>query len=399
MKILVVASYLPFPLDSGGHVRLFNILKELSKKHEITLVCEKRPYQTQRDVEEIKKLCKDVFTVSRKKQWSIQNISKAGISTYPFLMIGHTLPEMKKKIVEVLSSKRFDLIHIETFYVMQNLPKTYLPVVLVEHNIEYNVYQKYANKIPFFIRPLLLADVAKIKHWEEIFWKRATKVVAVSESEKQQMKGIDAALVPNGVDTQKFKPAKKRNNDKIEKRILFIGNFKWIQNQKAAEKILEDIWPKIIRDFDEDARKKIKLWIVGKHIPQQVKAYQSKSIVIDENAPEATEKIYQKSDILLAPIEVGGGSSYKILEAMASGIPVVTTELGIKGVEAKPQVHALVGKTDEELANAVRELLQSQKLSAKIILEARKFVEEKYNWQAIAKTLETVYTQAIEQTL
>ena len=163
MRILIVSSYLPFPLDSGGHVRLYNILKELSKNHKVTLICEKRSHQTLKDVEEVKVFCEEVITIHRKKQWTLENIGKAGLSTFPFLMTGHTLAEMKKKIVATLADRQFDLIHVETFYVMQNLPKTYLPVVLVEHNIEYKVYEKYANTSNILLRPLLFADIEMSK--------------------------------------------------------------------------------------------------------------------------------------------------------------------------------------------------------------------------------------------
>ena len=71
MKILVVSSYLPFPLLSGGQIRLYNLIKNLSKNNSITLVCENRQQQTENDVAEIKKYCKNVFTIDRKKQWSI----------------------------------------------------------------------------------------------------------------------------------------------------------------------------------------------------------------------------------------------------------------------------------------------------------------------------------------
>lgn len=407
MRILIVSSYLPFPLHDGGSVRLYNILKELSKRHKITLVCEIRSHQNSTDIEEIKKFCEEVFVVHHRRPWSSNHIAKAAFSTQPLLLTMHTFVDMKKHIVQVLADRRFDLIHVETFYVMQNLPKTYLPIVLVEHNIEYQVYAKFANKSNPLFRPLLFADIVKIKHWEERFWKQATKVVAVSEDECEQMKTIDAALVPNGVDIEKFRPKadqpmvdktqKSKAKSKKEIKILFIGNFKWIQNQKAAQKILDHIWPKVIERLDQATAQNVKLWIVGKHIPDTIKAYQSKHIVIDEDAPSETEKIYQKSDILLAPLEVGGGSSYKILEAMASGVPVVTTPLGITGINAKEGVHALVGENDEEIAQKVVDLLQNEKISEKITNAARKFVEEQYNWQNITHALEKVYEDAIEQ--
>src|SRR5258708_26564198 len=123
MKILLVSSFLPYPLVNGGNIRIFNLLKQLSKKHEITLICERRDFQTDRDVEEVKKYCKRVLTVRRKKQWSLLNVLKTGFSFSPFLVVGHTSSLMKEKIRKELENTDFDLIHVETFYVLQNLPR------------------------------------------------------------------------------------------------------------------------------------------------------------------------------------------------------------------------------------------------------------------------------------
>src|SRR5664279_744412 len=129
MKILVISSYLPFPLFSGGQVRLYNLIKELSAKHEITLICERRPNQTSDDIAEVEKICKKVITVSRRKQWSFKNIVKSGISSHSFLVTGHTVDAMKKKITEELEQTAYDRIHVETFYVFQNIPITAVPIV------------------------------------------------------------------------------------------------------------------------------------------------------------------------------------------------------------------------------------------------------------------------------
>jgi glycosyltransferase involved in cell wall biosynthesis len=337
MKILVVSSYLPYPLYSGGAVRLFNLLKHLSRNHEITLVCEKRFHQSQDDVKQVEKVCKNVYVTARKNQWSYSNIIKTGFSDKPFLLTGHTTREMKKIIVELLSESSYDLIHVETFYVMQNIPKTYIPIVLVEHNIEYLVYERYMKTASLYAKPFLFIDIQKMKKWESYFWKVATKLVAVSDVEKKKMDREDVIVVPNGVDIHKFKV---QNLDvrfkRKEKRILFIGDFKWIQNQKTVEEIVQRIWPIKLSQI-ELKHMLIKLWIVGKNIPQHLLQCSSDTIIFDQNAPKETEKIYHKSHILLAPIFVGGGTSYKILEAMGSGVPVVTTPLGIEGIGARQE--------------------------------------------------------------
>jgi len=384
MKILVVSSYLPFPLDSGGHVRLYNLIKQLAGKHKIYLVCEKRDYQSADDIKEMKKFCAEVVTVPRKKQWTTENVLKSASSSYPFLLIGHTLPEMKHAIVSLLNNIRFDVIHIETFYIFQNLPKTYLPTVLAEHNIEYKVYERYAKTASFYLKPFLFADIQKIKFWEEKFWKQATTLIAVSEEEKNQMKREDVVVIPNGVDIKSFPFRKGKSKIRKTKTVLFMGNFKWIQNLQAATYILNSVWPLIKAE-------QVKLWIVGKHIPQELKAYEGKHIVFDEHAPRETWKIYQKADVLLSPIFVGGGTSYKILEAMASGVPVVTTQLGVGGLGAKGDIHALIGENPSDFARLVDNVLADTSLEERITREARSFIEKNFTWEQIARELEKVY--------
>src|SRR5690348_4097251 len=122
MKILMIASYLPYPLMSGGQVRLYNLIKELSSKHEITLICEKRSSQTGEDIEEVEKICKRVITVDRRRQWSLNNVIRAGLSKHSFLITGHTHSQMQERIQDALEDEKYDVIHVETFYVMQNVP-------------------------------------------------------------------------------------------------------------------------------------------------------------------------------------------------------------------------------------------------------------------------------------
>src|SRR3989344_1266808 len=301
MNILLVSSYLPFPLFSGGHIRLYNIIKELSKKHSITLICEQRAYQGKSEIEELEKFCKKVITVPREKQWTLGNVLKTGFSLSPFLITGHTSKRLRRGIEKELNENQFDLIHVETSYVIQNIPSTPVPIVLVEHNVEYLVYKRFADNAPLLVKPLLYADVIKLKVWEEKMWKRVSRLVAVSEVEKVIMKNIrkDVDVVSNGVDVDKFKHFKKKSGN--GKTLLFIGEFKWMQNRDAIEWVLREIWSKLKSEVIPSMTDKgLKLWVVGRHIPVGIKKMiTDKNVVFDENAPRDTEEIFKKSDLLL----------------------------------------------------------------------------------------------------
>lgn len=395
MKILIVSSFLPYPLHSGGHVRLYNLIKELSNRHEITLFCEKRPNQTVEEIKAVEKICRKVITVDRRRQWSLENILKSAISVHSFLINGHTHQKMKYLLKRELENVKYDLIHIETFYVMQNLSHTNIPKILVEHNIEYKVYKKFLSRAPHIFRPLLVLDVVKIKREEERFWKKADRLVVVSEADRRVIRtaGFDADIVANGVDIEKFAYKQKAINDKQkERKILFIGDFKWIQNRDSVKFIIEEIWP-LIKQKIKSNEQKVNLWIVAREIPQSVrKLSEDNDVIFDEKSSGlSTEKIFQAADVLLAPIRVGGGTSYKILESMSCGTPVVTTKMSANSLGAKDNEDIMASDEPIDLATKTINLLEDEKLYEKISKKGRKLVEEKYTWKEIAKKLNGVY--------
>ncbi|MEK7571700.1 MAG: glycosyltransferase family 4 protein [Patescibacteria group bacterium] len=401
MNILMLSSYLPYPLHSGGQVRLYNLIKELSSKHDITLICEIRPHQNDSDIAAVAKICKKVITVPRRKQWSIKNIVKSATTAHSFLFTGHLNQEMTQSILEATSKESFDLIHVETFYVMQNLPAftKRIPIVLVEHNIEYKVYEKFRQQAPLLTRPLFAIDIAKIKKEEEYFWKKATRLVAVSEEDKKVMEqaGMKPLVVSNGVNLDEFRPKDiQKSFADSEKKLLFMGDFRWIQNKDSVEFIIKEIWP-IIRGKGKGESANLKLWIVGRNIPESIKQLTNDpDIFFDEQSSEKTApELFHDAYALLAPIRVGGGTSYKIIESMACGTPVITMPLSAMALQAKEGKHLLVGKTPDELAEKTVQLLTDKKLYEAISKKGREHIEEKYSWKEIGKELEKVYESAV----
>jgi polysaccharide biosynthesis protein PslH len=391
MKVLMLTPYLPFPLLTGGQTRSYNLIKRLfSLGHEITLFCLIKSDHDKRYIGELEKYCREVKVFKRsEKPWTTNNILRTGFSFFPFLVIRNWAKGERKAIDDKIKLEKFDLIHAETFYVMPHIPKTDIPILLVEQTIEHLVYKHFADefKIPF-IKQMLYIDVFKMKYWELKYWKQAKKVVAMSQDDSKAMtdeiRSLDVDIVPNGVDIDYFgKNVAKKSPVPI---VLYLGNFPWLQNREAVDILVRKIWPKI-----KSRIKDCKLWIIGKDAKDFFSKLESVDVRVDEVLD--VRKTYQTASVLVAPIFGGGGTRYKNFEAFASGLPVVTTSIGIRGIDAKNGEQVLIRDEPEEIASGAVELLTNTYLYKKLANNAGVMVRKKYDWNPIAMKLNEIYEE------
>lgn len=388
----MLTPYLPYPLYSGGQIRSFNLLKNLSRKHQITLFSFIRSENEKKYIANLKEFCVDVKVFLKRPPWSITSLVLSAISVYPLVVCMYLKKSLRTEIAKAIEKEHFDLIHAETFYVMPNIPPNKIPTILVEQTIEYLVYQHYTESIKFLPSKLIMNfDVAKIRFWEKRFWSKASRVVAMSEADKHVMQkfvpSLPVDLVPNGVDTEFF-TKRSIERKKRDKTILFVGNFKWLQNREAVTILIEEIWPEIKKVLS-----KAKLWIVGRFPTQKILHYASSSIRISSDIYDIRDA-YKSADVLLAPIYGPGGTRYKILEAMAAGVPVVTTPTGIEGLGAIHGQEALISERSIQLAKETVKLLTNSFLYRTLVVNGRRLVEKRFNWKTIASNLDQIYQKA-----
>jgi glycosyltransferase involved in cell wall biosynthesis len=395
MKILMLTPYLPYPPSSGGQIRSYNLIKQLSKKHEITLYSLIKYEEEKQYVKELEKYCKKVKIYKRaEKPWTINNIINTALSFYPFLVIRNYSKQEKQNISEILKKEQFDIIHAETFYVYPHIPDTKIPVILVDQTIEYQVYQHYVQNFKYWwLKPLLWIDVLKIKYWETYFWKKASRAVAVSESDAKKMEslvsGLKVSVVPNGVDEELSADTKIH----YSKNILFIGNYDWMQNREAAQILVNQVFP-IIKNKIKD----VKCIIAGQYT-EKISGLQSSDVQFfdlkSENIARKVKQAYQQSGVMVAPLYGPGGTRLKIFSAMANRLPVVTTNIGAEGLDAINGESILYGQSPEDLANLTIKLLNNRDLYEKIANNARELVEKKYSYDAISSQLDEIYQEVI----
>jgi len=395
MKILMLTPYLPFPPSEGGQVRSYKLIKLLSQRHEITLVCFSRQHNTPDQVAHLKQFCRQVFVIERGKTWTLKNILRTGFSPYPFLVSIYHSPGTKRISTEALASDKFDLIHAEMSYTLPYLPPHNLPVILVEQTIMSRIFGHQISMEPkWWFKPLMWIDVQKMKYWEKYYWKKASSLIAVSQEDATIMQrlvpDLSVQVVPNGVgeDFDNL-PMQTHYNHTL----FYMGNYKWIQNWEAVDYLAKEVFP-LVKKQIADA----KLVLSGQFPTPKVKALATKDIEVLElkdHDAEGLVKSLLRSGLFVAPMYAPGGTRLKILASMAAMMPVVTTSVGAEGYGAIDGESILIGNNSQELADQAVRILNDKKLYQKVAVNARKLVDTKFTWGPIAKKLESIYEEVV----
>ncbi|CAN5181401.1 glycosyltransferase family 4 protein [soil metagenome] len=397
MKILMLTPYLPYPPASGGQIRTLYLLKYLAKRHDITLVALYKSENEKKYAKYLAPYCKRVYLCKRAtRPWQPGNIIKAVTSLLPFLVVRNFSKEAEATVTKLLKEEHFDVIHAETFYIMPHIPKTDTPILLVEQTIEFKVYQHFISSLPFFIRYPLSIDIYKLKYWEKYFWKKADLVATVSESDKEEINKllpeINPVIIPNGAGDEMFVDTLQEPDVK-DPILLFVGNFFWLQNVEAAIYLLEKIFPKVLEKFP-----KMRLVIAGQN-SNKMKRIATKNVSIVNLAPNDGEKVkdlYHTATLFIAPIFGPGGTRLKILASMASGLPVVSTQTGVEGLQVKDGKHVLLAHNPDEFVDKISMALNDVDLYRKIQKNSFDHVKLHYSWDALADKLEKVYRKIIK---
>jgi len=388
----MLTPYLPYPLVSGGQIRTYNLLKALSKSHEITLFALIKDEAERKHTTELLKYCKKITLFKRTRHPFVpRNILLAGFSSYPFVVTRNLPLGMKKAVSRELAEGDYDLIHAETFYMMPNIPPTNIPIILAEQTIEYLGYQDYMKKANPLLKPILSIDVNKIKYWERYYWNKADKLITMSEEDKQFIERelghiTNTSVVANGVDLDFFSATKKKLPK--DPTVLFVGTFKWLPNIEAVDEIVHKIWPLVLAKLPN-----AKLKIVGFSPTPKIKGYAKDPSITVLGGIDDIREAFATSHMLLAPIRSGKGTRYKVLEAMITATPVVATTLAAEGIDLRNGENVLIADTSTDLAAATIKLLKDPSLQQSLGFSGARLVRENYSWDTIAKELDYVYKE------
>jgi len=398
MKILLLTQVLPFPPDSGPKVKTWNVLKYLAQHHEVTLVSFVRGDQSE-DIRHLRKYCQAVHTVPMVRG-AIRDAWYMGLSfltRQPFMMLRDDRSAMRDLVARLSAEGHFDVAHADQLNMAQyaaRVPGAFK--ILDAHNALWLLYQRLWETMPPGPRQWLLSrDWRLLKAYEGRMVREFDAVLAVSHEDKaalQEAAGrtADTVVIPITVDTDEVKVVERETKTR---HILHIGTMYWPPNIDAVRWFIHQVYP-LIRQQRSD----VQFDVVGARPPADLLALNDAGLGINVTGYVQDPTPYQqRAAAMVVPLRAGGGMRVKILNALAEGIPIVSTTIGYEGIKVTPGHDILVGDTPEAFAAEVLRVLNDPDLGQRLADNGRRLAEEKYDYRNACRPLEAVLARAAQK--
>jgi polysaccharide biosynthesis protein PslH len=390
-RLLFVSPVFLFPADTGGRIRTTNIMRGLKGgAFDITLVSPASAAQHRTWSERIDALC-DRFVAwppaTERPRWSRARHLLAGL---PVNVMADRYRAAMRAVSELLRTDRFDIAVFDFVHCAVLRPDTLtIPSVCFTHNVEAEIFERHAEKARNVImRAVWRSQARKMRRFEGAALSQFDAIVAVSQRDADALReryGVrPPCVIPTGVDLDYFAWQPQDPRHQTEPRVVFTGSMDWAANIDGIGHFIEHIWPRI-RSRIPAAR----FVVVGRHPPADlVAAGRAAGGVEFTGLVEDVRPHVYGADVFVIPLRVGGGTRIKAFEAMAMGRPVVSTAVGIEGLDVRASEHYLLRDDPHEFADAVIELLGDPAQRSAIARQARRTVEERFGHRTAASVFE-----------
>jgi sugar transferase (PEP-CTERM/EpsH1 system associated) len=391
MRILWLSAGLLLPLDKGGKLRTWHLMRHLARRHEIEFLGFADPDQPAADMKGMHEVCSALHVVRRRtaQKGTLSFVADATAHVLrrdPYAVGAYRSAEYQAKIRALVNRGGFDLVLSDFLPPMVNLPEVMpLPLVLFTHNVESEIWRRHAETATGPRRLLLASQWRRMLRFERHAVSRADLVLAVSDADRRTLRDLYGPLrqpvhvVPTGVDTAYFAP---RQVDVRPRHLVFTGSMDGLPNEDAMLFFVREVLPRI-RQVEPETT----LSIVGRRPTPAVTRLASEAIEVTGDVEDVRPYVAEAA-VYVVPLRVGGGTRLKIFEAMAMGKAIVSTAVGAEGLPVSAGLHLLLADEPEAFARGVVRLLQNRTERARLGDAARHLVVEQYDWSAVIGHLE-----------
>jgi len=391
MKILFLSRWFPYPTNNGSKLRIYNLLRGLSKHHDVTLLSFADQPDVNPEAAEVKSICSDVQVIPWREFNPNSTRAKLGfLSLKPRSIIDTFSPEMAQAITQTLNKQKYDVVIASQLQMAAYYPHFQNTPALFEE-IEIGLIHGQAKTSGDKVQRLRHAFTwFKLRMYLSQLLRSFQAVTVVSEQEQkliaqnfQHVKNIQ--VIPNCMNMDDYHDIHVEAKPNT---LIFTGSFRYHANYEAMVWFVREVFPLILEKVSD-----AQLIITGDHADLPLPSNQNVTLTgyVDD-----IKGLIASTTVALAPLWSGGGTRLKILEAMAIGTPVVATTKGAEGLDAQTGEHLFVTDIPDKFATHVIKLLIDGNLRRKMAGNADRFVREKYDWAGVMPELLSLIKQITE---
>jgi len=383
IKALMVSPTSPWPANMGSRIRIYHALKVLSSSCDVTFVALVEEADRS-EIEVARPFCSELHIVEKRLASRPFVAIRSLFSRYPYRVVKFHNKNLRNLLGQLLASDSYDIVWVHFLNMFSHLPSALpqrLLTVLDQHNADELMWVPYRRRGSLWNRTFARQNIWKLRGFQRKVLKRVDVVLSVSGAEAEFMRerspvSCDVWTVPNGVDVEFFQPGHEAKRP--GHRIVFCGSMDVTMNADAALRFANGIFPLVRRRCPS-----AEFWVVGRRPGGAVKQLAERDGIVVTGTVEDVRPYYEQARVLVAPFRYGAGTKLKIMEAMAMGVPVVSTDVGCHGIDVAHGRHLLIENEDEGFARAVGELIEDDDLWQRLSLAGRELVLRDYSWENI----------------
>ena len=389
MKILWLKSNLLHPLDSGGKIRTYNVLRGIREKHEIDYATFAEDMKDREYILKSEEYCHNLFHVSppslpekNSLNYYFEVLKTSLLNRYPFTIYSYRSREFKELISKLAVENNYDLLIADFLTMCLNIPEGLkIPRVHFSHNVEAKIWKRLAKTETNLVKKMVFArEGRRIEKFEGGVIRSYPLTIAVSIDDRDHFLNIyggnNIDYITTGVDTDYFNP---NGNNENPNSILFLGSMDWMPNIDAVLYFAEKIFPLIRQEIDN-----AELIIVGKNPVDSIKRLgETNQNIIVTGTVSDTRPYIRSASCTVVPIRIGGGTRIKIYELMSMAKAVVATTIGAEGLSYKDGENIIIEDDPENFSQAVVKLLRDEHYRFSIGEKAREHVIANCSWNKV----------------
>jgi sugar transferase (PEP-CTERM/EpsH1 system associated) len=388
MRILFLVPRCPYPPTRGGEITVFNFLRVLSRRHELSLVTFYDAPEEENHRSALLKFCARVEMVRRPGKLAPLVLAQTLLTRRSYAVARHASSDFAAAVAKLVREARPDVVQVETFLLGQYLRHTSgVASVLDMHNVTWLIWDRLVQVSAPWLRPAIRLQAARVRRDELAVCGAVDVVAPVSDADLAELRreaggGIRAVVVTPGVDCDLFTPVAPAVT---RPEILFVGSMSYAPNVDAAEYFCREVLPLVTAEVPD-----VGVSLVGANPAPSVARLASDCVRITGFVPDV-RPYYAAASAVVVPLRVGGGIRMKILEGLALGAPMVSTAIGAEGLGLSNGRELLIADDPAAFAAAVVRLLREPALRAELAVRARAAAVARFSWDAVGETLTGIY--------